>query len=109
MPENHKAYKQMSQSHSQYPNNNEINGMNQMDANNDIRWKSRGEFEYAVYNLLRQWVNDVRNIPRIEVSMKKNSRSFVVVVFFTQIGEAKKAAEAQRPSESETVYKNNFV
>lgn len=63
MPENHKTQKQMSQSHSQYPNNNEINGMNQVDASNDIRWKSRGEFEYAVYNILRQWVMDVRNIP----------------------------------------------
>lgn len=52
----------MSLSHSQYPNNNEINGMNQMDGSNDLRWKSRGEFEYAVYNLLRQWVNDFRNI-----------------------------------------------
>lgn len=27
-----------------------------MDANNDIRWKTRNELEYAVYNLLRQWV-----------------------------------------------------
>lgn len=37
--------------------NNELHGINQMELNDDNRWKTRQELTYALMNLLRKWVN----------------------------------------------------
>ncbi|XP_055315258.1 neuropeptide CCHamide-2-like isoform X2 [Sitodiplosis mosellana] len=65
-----------------YPTNNELNGVNQIDSNNENRWKSRNEFNFALFNLLRRWIDD-----------------------------AKKGSEEvqQQTPEADTIFKNTFV
>lgn len=61
--------------------NSANNGINQMELNNDNRWKSRQELTYALMNLLRKWIE-----------------------------ESKKSAEdIQQLPETDTIFKNTFV
>ncbi|XP_031618308.1 neuropeptide CCHamide-1 isoform X2 [Contarinia nasturtii] len=64
-----------------YPTNNELNAANQVDLNNENRWKSGNQFNYALYNLIRRWMDEA----------KKNSD------------------EMQQIGESDTIFKNTFV
>lgn len=98
---------------SQNSPNNEDHGMNQMDLNNDNRWKSRQELTYALMNMLRKWVSLI-------IIFTICIKAFVICYFFLflvypstlflQIEESKKNADdVQQLPETDTIFKNTFV
>lgn len=51
--------------------NNGLNGMNQLNLN-DNRWKSRNEINFGLYNLLRQWVINRKQIWNKHLNFKQS-------------------------------------
>lgn len=51
--------------------NNGLNGMNQLNLN-DNRWKSRNEINFGLYNLLRQWVMNKKKKTEMNIEILNN-------------------------------------
>lgn len=89
----------------QYPMNVENK---QLDLNNDNRWKSRNDVNYALYNLLRRWVcMNYYFLPFHHLILSLQLPFFCLEI---QIDDSKKGSEELgQTSETDTIFKNTYV